>query len=464
MTTIHVITPVSDFSERHVESPQENISTEINTDSSTIILESERRRAERRESTRKEKFTNILLGRSVNKISLKYIFLEFGYLLVALISIVPFTLVPAHNLVQNPEYFYEIPLQFSHIPLILSAAFILNCSTWMNVTYVKTWINLFLMTVSGLIAEFICYATGHIVWTYVLNYQHPVPLNNYMYWYIIIGCIFNTLYFLFPKQMRSHGTFEKRLRYTILALMWQIQGVTFIHAVLAAVLLEFQSNYQWVIAIFLPLVPELCSWVILKIAKKASNGDMDTTEMTCSFSIKAWQALFQSYIIGSIATNATASIIVAYEFILSMYIILKIIWLNKKRPWEVKQQITLLQEYVFHEFLGFIVPLAFMICFLAAYFGPNGDILGDVRNSYWQYQAVENLNEYISQIGLLFFIDLCSLIVGSSLLWIFCGINLYRAYIILQEEFGYLLLANLTMAISSVRLIKLILFNLCMVY
>ena len=73
-----------------------------------------------------------------------------------------------------------------------------------------------------------------------------------------------------------------------------------------------------------------------------------------------------------------------------------------------------------------------------AYFGPNAELIGNMKNSWWQYSAVKSVDRMITNISLfLFFIDSLSLIICSFLIWYCCRINLFKAYEALQKEFGW---------------------------
>ena len=137
---------------------------------------------------------------------------------------------------------------------------------------------------------------------------------------------------------------------------------------------------------------------------------------------------------------------------LGIWIVLKIIWIHKKNPGNIQEQARLLQNLLIKEFVGFIVPLAFLLCFTVAYYGPNGDKIGNVRNSYFGYQAVEDFSDYTSKILSLFLIDFLTAIFGSALLWKFCNINCYSGMVALQKEFGNVFLINLLHALLSVSL------------
>ena len=85
-----------------------------------------------------------------------------------------------------------------------------------------------------------------------------------------------------------------------------------------------------------------------------------------------------------------------------------------------------------------------------AYFGPNSEILGNVRSNYWNYQAVEDYGAYVGNVLMVFFVDAIAMVFSSTLLWKTCKINLYRVYSALHEEFGTMFLVNIARWILTV--------------
>ena len=82
---------------------------------------------------------------------------------------------------------------------------------------------------------------------------------------------------------------------------------------------------------------------------------------------------------------------------------------------------------------------AYCLCFLMAYYGPNATILGNVKNGYWQYSAVTNIDTTIMWIGIMFFIDFGSTILSAFLLFHFCKLNIFKMYLLLQKEMWHVL-------------------------
>ena len=43
------------------------------------------------------------------------------------------------------------------------------------------------------------------------------------------------------------------------------------------------------------------------------------------------------------------------------------------------------------EFMELSIPAVYCASFLMAYYGPNAEVLGNVKNDYWQFEKVENV-------------------------------------------------------------------------
>ena len=98
----------------------------------------------------------------------------------------------------------------------------------------------------------------------------------------------------------------------------------------------------------------------------------------------------------------------------------------------------------------FMVPLACVGCLFISYFGPNAELIGNIGNDYWQYSKMENLEHALKYALTFFLTDLGSLIASLALLWIFCHLNSFRAFIAIQKEFGFAFMVQMASLLSSV--------------
>ena len=161
--------------------------------------------------------------------------------------------------------------------------------------------------------------------------------------------------------------------------------------------------------------------------------------------------MFLSVDIGSITTDIVCYSILAADFLINLVCCFIILWCDRNwsersREWQVKAVLNL----IINESVEFLTPIAYVICLLMAYYGPNAEIMGNIKNSYWQYSAIEDIGDTVSWIGIMFSVDLISVIVSFILLQCYCKINILVMYLQLQEHMGYI------MAISTGYMLSLI--------
>ena len=71
--------------------------------------------------------------------------------------------------------------------------------------------------------------------------------------------------------------------------------------------------------------------------------------------------------------------------------------------------------------------LTYLICIVMAYYGPNAEILGNIKLSIWQFdRPIADIEAYISKVSILLGVDLLSLVVSGIILQMICGINVLK--------------------------------------
>ena len=87
----------------------------------------------------------ILHGTMEEKISIKYVFYVFATILLTYIISCYMTLIPVHNLIENPQYWWETMLHIPNAQIPMFAGYIIvNCSFWMNTIYVMSLKHFFI--------------------------------------------------------------------------------------------------------------------------------------------------------------------------------------------------------------------------------------------------------------------------------------------------------------------------------
>ena len=190
---------------------------------------------------------------------------------------------------------------------------------------------------------------------------------------------------------------------------------------------------QWILAFVLPLLRLINTKVHELLIKKACADDKSLTNIYVSITINANYALFIAVSIGSLATQLTSYLILSVEVLLNLYECYKIIKLGRRIEAESSLHNELKEErkqailtLVSIEILETMVPIIYAITFLIAYYGPNASILGGIQNSYWQFEAVENITPVLESVSKMILIDLSGSILIGALLWKYSAINLLK--------------------------------------
>ena len=125
-----------------------------------------------------------------------YISWLFGVMLTCL-TVGLITLLPAHNVLKEPAYWYEIvlfiPIAGWH-PLFITA-FFLQLEFWSNITYTKnirSWIIFYMISASTALIFEIIY---HYLWIEILGFFPPAPFNGYIGGTMAIFMIFYASWF-----------------------------------------------------------------------------------------------------------------------------------------------------------------------------------------------------------------------------------------------------------------------------
>ena len=84
-----------------------------------------------------------------------------------------------------------------------------------------------------------------------------------------------------------------------------------------------------------------------------------------------------------------------------------------------------------------IVPVTFMLIFTMAYYGPNAEIIGNVKFNQWHFKAITDLEQYVSNLALLFIVDLSSAMISGVILWTTCKINIFKTLQKIQKDLWY---------------------------
>ena len=120
---------------------------------------------------------------------------------------------------------------------------------------------------------------------------------------------------------------------------------------------------------------------------------------------------------------------------------------SRKRKQEV------LTSLMLNETLDFFTTIAYLASVSIAYYGPNAGIIGNVQNSYWQYDAIDSFADYLTGISYSIFVDLSCGVITLIALKYFCNINGLLFFKDKIGQFAYALLFCISREMNMVSIL-----------
>ena len=363
------------------------------------------------------------------------------------------TLVPMHNAILYPEYWYESLLQaLTGYAFSLSAQLWLNCCYMININVIRNIKCLGMLYLFHAFGVAIIGVTGKTIWTDILGFAHPIPLYGLVFGYILNCFSFVGLWFLFPRTWRKNVEFWRRFKFFICALITNLM-ILLVYTFYTNVFKIVPLQYQWAAALLLIPVKEFNVWLQTKVAMKAAGVDSSTSvKIICGFNINNRHYFFLSVVLGTIATDTTCWVILAIDLFINMYLVVKLIWIQRKGI-NNQNEVILVDTFIdliINEVGVLVVPVSYLTCFLVAYYGPNSKLLGGVRNDYWQYEAVTDLPLFIKNLSLFIVADCINLATTAISMWYFSKVNIIRAIAAIQKEFWLPMVVSTAFTINMV--------------
>ena len=355
-------------------------------------------------------------------------------LAICLAFTIPITLIPQHNAIESPEYWYELMMPTTVCVLLYWSVlavmrFMVFFKDIQSLATFKTWISIFL---AFTIPYNLAYSVFYVIWTYGLGFNHPLPFVGYLSLFPMFPAVFTTIWHRFPLEFRVNPVTRKRL-ISYLLYMSVFYFACMERNILNIIMVILPTDFQPIMAIVLPLTKELELSLLDKLVDKATNGKNRDAKLITSIEANANYSAFLAIALGQLATDTTLYCILAIEFGLNMYTVVRIIRINKQMNADDPEQNKfnpikddMAQDMVVVGIVMIVMTIAYVLSGLMAYYGPNGEIIGNIRNEYWSYTGIQNMQKLLAGIFKMFTIDLIGLVTGALLLWKFSSIDFMK--------------------------------------
>ena len=394
-------------------------------------------------NVRNQTFTKILVNESL-QINWPRFCLQILATILLTASISSFiTVIPFHNTVLYPEYWYESMIQLIPNSISWAVFYALMDAYFLNCIFIKEIRYVLKMCLASNILKVILYCTLYYYWTQYMGLNWPIFYVGFLVPFPQMFLSVGMVWFRCSLEWRKNPAFRKRLKTCMWMNAWGF-AINFQYLIATSIIKKLQGNdFQPIMALVLILIREGNGYVFSKFLRKTSSGDEPGAQIVGSYYLGGRHSLQVCIYIGSKANLSTAYMLMGIDFLTNIYLAVKTIWIHKKHPDNTAKQIDLLQELSLNEIGEFIMPLGYVLVQTIAYFGPNSDKLNDVGVDWWNTDKIEDI--WGSNIAILefFVIDFASTIISGLMLWNFCGINLPKAMASMFNEF-FLPLAAIT--------------------
>ena len=360
-------------------------------------------------------------------------------------------LIPRHDSILEQRYWFEINIPVGIGMIIKTSLAVLDIFILIEDKSLVSKMIFLKIFLASFFTWLTFYCTCYAIWTMILDYNHPMPFVGLLCFIPTTVVTASSLIILFPSKFLNAKSFkETSINYLLYRLSWII--VIIIKLLLTKIFKKLETtDAQCIMALLVPLSKRFVRSIMSKIMFRMVGTENERANVSLTVSLNLSYGLFVAlFLVG--ARSSTVFCLVTVDILMQMNMTYQIVQLHKKIATLGNQQSRIdkrkaILKLLLSELCEWLVPLAYAICFAMAYYGPNAYLLGNVRNGYWQFKAVQNTSWTFLVMLCLFAMDICCLLINSSVIWIFCKVNMFKEFCILMQKFWYIMALKLTMEI-----------------
>ena len=122
----------------------------------------------------------------------------------------PVILIPQHDAIQFHEYWYEVLFTFAlTYPIQWTLLAMLDNHFLLKITKLKSLKVCLILALSSALGFTMIYCSLFLLWTFKLDYNFPMPYGNFISLIFPLFSFLMTLWYLFPKEMRTEKNSRK---------------------------------------------------------------------------------------------------------------------------------------------------------------------------------------------------------------------------------------------------------------
>ena len=361
------------------------------------------------------------------------------------------TLIPRHNSVLYPFYWYEIAIMYILVIAATTAfSHILEFFIYLNITELASFKMGLRYFMKVLLVVGIPYLSIYSIWTIVLGNSHPMPffvMATYMTSWIFS---FVLIWFTIPSDLRKDKVARMKIKaYFFYQCMWiviqfQLTALTQIFQMLSAGL-----RPQWIMALLIPSCRALNHKILGKLVYKMVGPCNKLADILLSTSVDMYFGLYVAILLAS-ASEFTVYCILGVDLLLHFRSCFQIARLQQRiqtNEGETEEMKNIMdkdvEDLILSEVIEGLIPISYAANFATAYYGPNATLIGNVRSNYFDFKEIEDIdNVFISMIQL-FAVDVCCILVTAITLWFSGKRNILKEFCKIMKKYWIILAIKL---------------------
>ena len=352
-------------------------------------------------------------------------------------------LIPRHNSIIEQSYWFEVFFSAGLWSVIYSAKVVMDLKIFTEMDSL-TSIYLFLKVSFVSLLTWVATTTlCYIVWTIILEYNHPIPFLGTACVTTTIIALLVVLWLLSPV----YAIGKKLLKnYMFFALGVQM---LYVGRVILSKIFESLENTeaQFIMALVIPICKICTKSILSKLMLRITGTDNERANVLLAVTVNYFYSLFVAIkLVGARTTTVISMAMV--EFLMQSKMTYQILRLHmklgtngNKKIKEIKR--NAIQTLVLSELCEGLVPLAYAIGFAMAYYGPNVKLFGNVGNAYWQFQVVDDAGRTFLMMFGMFTLDFFCLSLNAGILWFYSKTNIFVEFCSVLQEYWYIMALKL---------------------
>ena len=123
------------------------------------------------------------------------------------------------------------------------------------------------------------------------------------------------------------------------------------------------------------------------------------------------------------------------DFSINIHHGLKVVYAKMHKTKSDEEIQEIIDELVLTERIETVIPLTYMAIVALSYFSPNAELMMGMKLTLWHNVAIDDLTGMMSNLALLFFVDLTSFVLNGLILRWFLKVNILKTLIKVQKQF-----------------------------